>query len=125
MMVIDLDLFLFEIDFFFFFKGKVLSKSQFMLFGFRPLRKISLWLFTTSRGSGFSHFPTCNNFGRYSISKDWCAYYEKREKFVPKIKVKIIIDLDGARSGPNGLEKCLALEDEDEMDEHGQCHWKI
>ena len=41
-----------------------------------------------------------------------------KEKFVPIIKVKIIIDLDGARSGPNGLMvKCLeALEDEDEMD---------
>ena len=42
-----------------FFKGQVLSKNQFMLFGFRPpLSKISLWLFTT-RVSGFSHFPTC------------------------------------------------------------------
>ena len=84
-----------------------------MLFGFRPpLSKISLWLFST-RVSGFSHFPTC--ISTYSYSKD---YYEKREKFVPKIKVKIIIDLDGARSGPNGLVvKCLeALEDEDEMD---------
>ena len=83
-----------------------------MLFGFRPpLSKISLWLFTT-RVSGFSHFPTC--ISTYSYFKD---YYEKREKFVPKIKVKIIIDLDGARSGPNGLVKCLeALEDEDEMD---------
>ena len=83
------------------------------MFGFRPpLSKISLGLFTT-RVSGFSHFPTC--ISTYSYFKD---YYEKREKFVPKIKVKIIIDLDGARSGPNGLMvKCLeALEDEDEMD---------
>ena len=70
----------------------------------------------TFQHEGIRIFPFSNLYlNTYSYSKD---YYEKREKFVPKIKVKIIIDLDGARSGPNGLVvKCLeALEDEDEMD---------
>ena len=49
-----------------------------------------------------------------------CLLLWKEGEIRPQNKgQEIIIDLDGARSGPNGLKKCLdleALKDEDEMD---------